>query len=244
MTSPLDFSGSCDAPIGIIMLETSFPRVPGDIGNPWTFPFPVRYRVVRGASPQRVVREADRRLIEPFKEAARSLEKQGVKAIAAGCGFLAAFQRELADAVGIPVFSSSLLQVGMVYASINRRRKVGILTADSRALTERHFTGAGIRDIPMVVVGMEDAEEFTAVFMNGKQSMDSEKVRKEMILAAEHLGKSGDEIGAVVLECTNMPPYAKSVQEVLDVPVFDVVTMIHHVHACLERRNFAPAEGL
>jgi len=244
MTSPGVLSEPRDASIGILMLETDFPRVPGDIGNPETFPFPVSYRIVQGASPQRVVQEADRRLLEPFEEAARSLEKEGVQAIATGCGFLAAFQRELADAVGIPVFSSSLLQVGMVYNSINRRRKVGVLTADAGALTEKHFRGVGIQDIPMVVVGMEDAEEFTAVFIKGKKHLDSEKIREEMILAAEKLRKCGDEIGAVVFECTNMPPYAKAVQDVLNVPVFDVVTMLRHVHATLKRRIFPPSKTL
>ena len=86
------------------MLDTVFPRIPGDIGNAATFSFPVRYKVVKGASPQRVVKEADTRLLEPFIEAARSLEKEGVKAIGTSCGFLAIFQRELADAVDIPVF--------------------------------------------------------------------------------------------------------------------------------------------
>jgi aspartate/glutamate racemase len=242
MTSPHDLSGSSDASIGIIMLDTAFPRIPGDIGNPATFPFPVRYEVVRGAFPQRVVLEGAEGLIAPLMDAARCLARKGVKAIAAGCGFLAAFQRELADAVEIPVFSSSLLQVGMAYTAINRRSKVGVLTADSRALTEKHFRGAGIQNIPMEVVGMENAEEFTAVFIKGKTHLDSGKVRKEMILAAEKLSKSGAEIGAIVLECTNMPPYANVVQEVLNVPVFDVVTMIRYVHASIELNRFFDAK--
>jgi Asp/Glu/hydantoin racemase len=240
--TPVTPSDASSAPggaaIGIIMLDTVFPRIPGDIGNPDTFSFPVHYKIVQGASPQRVVKEADVRLLEPFKEAARSLEQQGVKAIATSCGFLAIFHRELADAVDIPVFSSSLLQVHLAHAAINRRRKVGVLTARARSLTERHFRGVGVQDIPMVVMGMEDAEEFTGVFIEGKASLDKEKVRKEMVRAAEKLAKSHPEIGALVLECTNMPPYAKAVQEVLKVPVFDVVTMIRHVHASLEQQDF------
>lgn len=192
--------------IGIIMLDTVFPRIPGDIGNAGTFPFPVRYKIVRGASPQRVVKEADSRLLEPFLDAARSLESGGVKAIATSCGFLAIFQRELVDAVDIPVFSSSLLQVPMAQAMINRRRKVGILTASAASLTNRHFAGIGIEDIPVVVMGMEDAEEFTEVFIEGKPALDPEKVRKEMIRAAERMALLHPDIGALVLECTNMPP--------------------------------------
>jgi Asp/Glu/hydantoin racemase len=226
------------AAIGIIMLDTIFPRIPGDIGNADTFSFPVRYQVVQGASPQRVVKEADARLLEPFIDAARSLEKEGVKAIATSCGFLAIFQRELADAVEIPVISSSLLQAPMAHAMINRRQKVGVITARAQSLTDRHFAGVGIRDIPMVVMGMEDAEEFTSVFIEGKPSLDPEKVRREMVVVAQRMVKSHPDIGAVVLECTNMPPYAKAIQEVLKMPVFDVVTMIRYVHAGLQRQEF------
>ncbi len=225
--------------IGIIMLDTVFPRILGDIGNAGTFPFPVRYKIVRGASPQRVVKEADSRLLGPFLDAARSLESGGVKAIATSCGFLAMFHRELADAVDIPVFSSSLLQVPIAHAMINnRRRKVGILTASAASLTNRHFAGVGIEDIPVVVMGMEDAEEFTAAFIEGKPSLDPEKVRKEMIRAAERMAFLHPDIGALVLECTNMPPYAKAVQQVLNVPVFDVVTMVRYIHESLEREEF------
>ncbi|MDD8013327.1 MAG: aspartate/glutamate racemase family protein [Acidobacteriota bacterium] len=226
------------AAVGIIMLDTVFPRILGDIGNAETFSFPVRYRVVRGASPQRVVREADVRLLEPFIEAARSLEREGVRAIATSCGFLAIFQRELADAVQIPVLSSSLLQVPLAHAMINRGQKVGILTASARSLTDRHLAGVGIRDIALVVMGMEDAEEFTGAFIEGKATLDSGKVRKEMVAAARRLADDHPEVGALVLECTNMPPYARAVQEVLKIPVFDVVTLVRHVHASLERQAF------
>lgn len=223
------------------MLDTVFPRIPGDIGNTETFPFPVRHQVVRGASPQRVVREADVRLLEPFIEAARSLEREGVRAIATSCGFLAIYQRELADAVKIPVLSSSLLQVRLAHAMINRGQKVGVLTASAQSLTERHLTGVGIGDIPLVVMGMDDAEEFTAAFIDGKSSLDPGKVRKEMERAARRLADTHPEIGALVLECTNMPPYAQAVQQILRIPVFDVVTLVRYVHASLERQAFGKA---
>ncbi|MCE5280761.1 MAG: aspartate/glutamate racemase family protein [Deltaproteobacteria bacterium] len=235
---PASGAATDGATIGIIMLDTVFPRIPGDIGNPGTFDFPVRYQVVRGASPQRVVKEADPRLLEPFIDAARGLEKEGVKAIATSCGFLAIFQRELADAVKIPVLSSSLLQVPLAYALINRRQKVGVLTARAQSLTDRHLAGVGIRDIPLIIMGMEEAEEFTGAFIEGKPSLDPEKVRKEMVGAAQRLVHAHPEIGALVLECTNMPPYAQSVQAVMKIPVFDVVTLVRLVHASLERQTF------
>jgi Asp/Glu/hydantoin racemase len=226
------------AEIGIIMLDTVFPRIPGDIGNPATFSFPVRYRTVKGASPQRVVKEADPRLLRPFIEAAQALEREGVGAIATSCGFLAIFQRELADAVQVPVFSSSLLQVPLAHAMLGGNRRIGVLTASAESLTPGHLLGVGIRDIPLVVTGMDDADEFTAAFIRGKPSLDARRVRREMVAAARRMADSCPELGAVVLECTNMPPYAEAVQQVLGIPVFDVVTLIRHVYAGLQRQAF------
>ena len=139
------------------------------------------------------------------------------------------------------MLSSSLLQVPLAHAMINRGQKVGILTASAQSLTERHLTGVGIRDIPLVVMGMDDAEEFTGAFIDGKPSLDPGKVRREMERAARRLADTHPEIGALVLECTNMPPYAKAVQRILKIPVFDVVTLVRYVHASLERQAFGKA---
>lgn len=95
--------------LGVLMLDTRFPRVVGDIGNPLTFDFPVLYRTLRGASPQRVVRERDPALLAPFIDAGRALVEQGATAITTSCGFLVLFQRELKAALPVPVWTSSLL---------------------------------------------------------------------------------------------------------------------------------------
>ncbi|MCR4442283.1 MAG: aspartate/glutamate racemase family protein [Peptococcaceae bacterium] len=224
--------------IGIIMLETAFPRLPGDVGNASTFSFPVRYKVVKGASPQKVVKEADPALLQPFIEAARELEKEGVRAITTSCGFLAMFQREMADAVNVPVFSSSLLQVPLAYAVISKSQQVGILTARVQSLTERHFAGAGISGIPVVVAGMDDAPEFTGAFIDGKPDLDVEKCRQEMIEAAKGLKTKHPRVGAIVMECTNMPPFAKAVQEAVNLPVFDAVTLINYVYSVVVRHDY------
>ena len=67
--------------MGIIMLETHFPRIPGDVGNASTWSFPVIYRVAKDASPHRVVNEGDISLLEPFIDAAEELEGEGASAI-------------------------------------------------------------------------------------------------------------------------------------------------------------------
>jgi Asp/Glu/hydantoin racemase len=244
MPNPNNRTDSCHDPaIGIIMLDTVFPRIPGDVGNQHTFSFPVRYRVVKGASPHRVVKEADPLLLQPFIEAARELEKQGVKAIATSCGFLAIFHRELVNAVHVPVFSSSLLQVHLAQAIIRNDQKVGILTAHAQSLTERHFASVGIDQYPKAVIGMETAQEFTDVFIEGKRDIDIDKCRREMVAAALQLIDTHTDVGAIILECTNMPPYAQDIQAAVQLPVFDVVTLINYAYAAVVQQGFPAYPG-
>src|SRR5712664_2297581 len=135
--------------VGILMLDTRFPRIPGDMGNAATFAFPVRYQRVAGADPDLVVRRGAAGLLPAFVEAARRLEDEGVGAITTNCGFLAKFQRELASSVAVPVFTSSLLLVPLVHRLLAPGRRVGIMTVNAAGLTPEHFAGAGIGDIPI-----------------------------------------------------------------------------------------------
>jgi len=220
--------------IGILMLDTVFPRIPGDIGHAGTFPFPVLYYRVPNASPTRVVREADPALLEGFIEGARALQASGVQAITTGCGFLSLFQRELAAAVGVPVFTSALLLVPTVARMLGPGRAVGILTVDSGSLSPRHLTGAGITaEIPIVVAGLEKGRAFTRVLLDDELELDVDAARGEHVEVARELVGRHPEVGAIVLECTNMPPYAAAIREATGRPVFDITTLIRTVYAAL-----------
>jgi hypothetical protein len=219
--------------IGILMLETTFPRIKGDIGNPDTFSFPVLYQTVHGATPQKIVMDADTGLIKDFTDAGLALASRGVKAIATSCGFLSLFHRQLVDALPVPVFTSSLLQVHLARLVIRSDQKIGILTARRQSLTDAHLAGVGVDNYPLAIIGMEDAKEFSAVFIGGKPTLDESKCRQEMQSAADHLMLAHPDVGAIVLECTNMPPYADTVRQVTGLPVFDAVTMVNHAHSLL-----------
>lgn len=220
--------------IGIIMLDTIFPRIKGDVGNPATFDFPVRYHVVKGASPERIVIQADKSLIQPFIDAGRSLIEEGAFALATSCGFLALFHKELVKALDVPVFSSSLLQVHMAQSIIRKDQKVGIITARKESLTREHFSAIGIQQYPLAIIGMEQAEEFSSVFVKGKPTIDIQKCGHEMRTTAMKLKELYPDIGAIVLECTNMPPYSEIIHGATGgLPIFDVVTMINYAHATL-----------
>src|SRR5215475_634362 len=153
------------ARIGILMLEARFPRIPGDMGNALTWPFPVMYKVVPGASPDRVVRNRAAGLLDAFLDAAAELVRHGADGITTTCGFLSLYQRELAAHVKVPVATSSLMQVPLVQATLPPGKKVGIITISAASLTPAHLTAAGVPlDTP--VVGTDGGREFSRVIIN------------------------------------------------------------------------------
>jgi len=226
------------APLGILMLDARFPRIPGDMGNATTWPFPVMYRVVRGATPERVVLQGAAGLLDDFLAAAADLVDQGAEALTTNCGFLALFQRELAAHVRVPVATSAIMQVPWVQAMLPPGKRVGLITVSKSTLTEAHLRAAGVPlDIP--TVGTEGGREFFRVLIRAeKQDMDVALAEQDILDAGRALVAAHPEIGAVVLECTNMPPYARALREALDMPVFDIVSMIEWFHAGLRPRTY------
>ncbi len=219
--------------IGILMLDTVFPRLVGDIGNALTFPFPVRYKVIRGAFPPKVVEQHDERLLAAFIDGARELEAEGVKVVTTSCGFLAVFQRELAAAVNIPVITSSLLQVPAVEQTLSSGQIVVIVTANSQRLSPRHLAGAGIEGGRRVIFGLEDKPEFYTTFVRQKPTLDIDLLQDEMAAAAGEIRDRFPDAGAIVLECTNLPPFASVFHQTTGLPVYDIVTLLKKVHAAL-----------
>jgi Asp/Glu/hydantoin racemase len=217
--------------VGILVLDTKFPRIPGDIGNAATFDFPVRYHRVAGATSDGVVRRGARELLPLFVDGARLLEREGARAISTSCGFLAKFQREMAAAVSVPVFTSSLMQVPLVHRMLPADRAVGVLTVDASSLTAEHRAGAGITaDMRVVVAGLETEKEFTRVLLDDLPTLDVDAAREEHLRVARRMLAEHPEVGAIVLECTNMPPYRADIQAATGLPVFDITTLVRMVH--------------
>src|SRR5262245_13586275 len=171
------------APLGILMLEAGFPRIPGDMGNATTWPFPVLYRIVKGANPESVVLKGAAGLLPNFIEAAQELVRHGAEAITTNCGFLSLFQNELAAAVKVPVATSSLLQVPWVQATLPPGKRVGVITVSANSLTSRHLQAAGV-PLETPVVGTEQGREFYRTLILGEQQDMDVALAEEDILAA------------------------------------------------------------
>ncbi len=225
------------ASVGILMLETQFPRIPGDIGNAGTWPFPVLYKVVRGASPDHVVRRGAEGLAELFIEAARELVAVGADGITTNCGFLALFQTQLAEAVSVPVASSSLMQVPMVQGLLPPGQKVGVLTISKSTLTPEHLKASGVPlDTP--ILGTDEGQEFTRAILDDEPTMDFELARNDLLDAGRQLIREFPETGAIVLECTNMVPYAMELRQILGIPVYSIYSFVTWFQAGLMPRLF------
>lgn len=223
--------------IGIIVLECAYPFIPGNVANATTYDFPVRYAVADGADSHRLIFDRDPALLKPFIDAAQKLEAEGVRAITGACGFMALFQQEIAASVNIPVFTSSLLQVPFVHHITGKR--VGIITANKSNLTQDHLRKSAIaEDTPLAIAGMEENEPFTKAIFYADGTLDDDAIREGVVAQALLLQAEFDDLGAILLECSDLPPYAHAIQDATGLPVFDFITMINHVNETLTRRPY------
>jgi len=230
------------AAVGILMLDARFPRIVGDMGNALTWPFPVHYKIVHGASPDRVVRRNAEGLLDVFIDAARELVEDGVDGITTNCGFLSLFQEELAEAVGVPVATSSLMQVALVNRLLPKTKRAGILTISASTLTPLHLEKAGV-PAGTPVGSTEAGCEFTRVILGNEEELDIEAARRDNVEAALRLARANADLGAIVLECTNMIPYAADIREATGLPVFSIASFVEWFQSSLQPRRFRQASA-
>ncbi|TYO89921.1 hypothetical protein LY05_01116 [Oceanicella actignis] len=227
--------------LGIIVLDTRFPRIPGDVGARASWPFPVRFAVARGATPEAAVLRGARRappaLLEAVIEAGRALTAAGCAGVATTCGFLSVFQDALAAALEVPVASSSLMQARLVAATLPPGRVPGILTVSARSLTAAHLRAA---DVPpgAPVGGLDPRSAFARTLLEDLPELDREAARAEMIRAARALVAAHPRVGALVLECANMCPYAADVAEATGLPTHSAHDFLTWFHAGLRPPRF------
>ncbi len=218
--------------LGILMLDTAFPRVPGDLGWAGTFAFQVKHAIVAGADVDEIVHRRSDLMLPHFVAAACALARAGCGGIASTCGFLVRWQSALAHACPVPVLTSSLLQLPLVQATLPARQRVGVVTYSADDLDADVLRAAGAApDTP--VVGVDPDGYFAQTIRLGAASLDRQRMEGDTVAAARRLMAAHRSIGAIVLECANMPPYAKAVAEATGLPVFDAANLVAWFHAGL-----------
>jgi hypothetical protein len=219
--------------IGIIAVDLIYPKLPGNVANASTYDFPVAFRAVKFEIEQLFA--GDPSIKEMIVQAARELEAEGVRAIVGACGYFAHFQQDVAAAVDIPVFMSSLLQLPMIKAGLKPNQNVLVLAADGESIKAPLLEKVGAAHVPIVVQNVGSMPSFAPIRW-GKLEIDNKALTEDLAnLAADIVAKhnaegSGlPEIGAVLLECSDLPPYAWAIQNATGLPVFDFQTLIKWV---------------
>lgn len=226
--------------IGIIHLDKVwYPMAPGNVVNAWTYKFPVRFKAVKGLDTPKL-HSGDTSAYEEILRAAKELEQEGVRAIAGACGFFGHFQSRLAEDMDMPIGLSSLIQIPWIRSMMKKGRKIGILTANASAIDNRILESCGVHNADdLVIADLRHEEQFSAI-MEDRGSFDHAIVRKEVVAAARKLVEENEDIGAILLECSDMPPYAAAVQNAVKLPVFDFITLINYMNQATMQR---PYEG-
>ena len=224
--------------IGILLLDTNTPFIHGDVGNAESYDYPVRFRRIDGLTPERIFAH-DQSFLQEMIHGAQELEREGVKAITGDCGFMAIYQQEVQEAVHIPVFLTSLLQIPIIAAMINPRSTIGIITSNAQSLDIHLFSHLGIADFQQIrIAGMEQHEAFRTAAIEDIGVLDSDQIRTEVVQTARALQSQNPDLGALLLECSMLPPYAAAVHEATGLPVFDYLSMIDFVASSVRKKTF------
>jgi hypothetical protein len=233
--------------LGIILLDDVYPAFPGDVRNASGYPFPIQYDIAENVDIHCLVVKDDKSpCLEPLINAAQRLEKMGCRAIIGECGYFAYFQREVAASVNVPVFMSSLLQVPLAQQLIGPEKVVGILMANSKYVTERHLRSVGIHPGTNYVIGgaMNEmrCQEFDHLWTNGLRSSppsaDYTKASTEFLEVAVDFYQQYPDMGAMLLECTGFPPFARALQEIIEIPVFSWGTLLDYAYSVVIHRTY------
>lgn len=217
-------------PKGLMQLET----LVGNSTNPASYDYPVRLCPVLGANVHTILENPDLAVLRTMIEEARSMVADGFKAITTSCGFNAIFQRELAAAVSVPVFSSSLLQVPLVRQMHGPSSEICILTAKASALRPAHLTSVGIANADgLHICGLEACQAWNTIFTNPEAEVDLDAIEREVIATALNALEQHPNIRAFVLECTDLPPFSVAIRRQTGLPVFDFITMANYIYSTL-----------
>lgn len=226
--------------IGILLIDCATPFIPGDVGNACSYQYPVLYETIHDLSLEELIERGNLSLAPKVIEAATRLQTAGVRAISSDCGYMLHFQDLVAAELDVPVMLSSLLQLPFIASTLSPRQAIGVICANRRRLTPELLAKAYPHPTRSVFIrGMEDQPAFRGPILDETPELDDEAIRAEITGVARELVASHPEIGAILLECSNMPPYAHAVQAATGRPVFDFLTMIDQMRAACFRRPYS-----
>ena len=211
--------------LSLLQLDTGFPRIAGDVGCRDTFRAELDIHVLEDLSVARVVTPAP----QPDDMDRLGTVLAGVQGdvITTSCGFLSVWQHQLAALAPAPFVSSALHAL----PSILKRYappELAILTFDAATLQAPAFVPS-LHGFDGPVAGLADGSHLKQVIAEDLPRLDVARAEAEITdlvagLVARHRPK------ALLLECTNLPPYKAALAARFDLEIFDILTLIDSVN--------------
>ncbi len=225
--------------VGILHIDdVYYPLVPGNVVNAYTYDFPVRMMAVPDLDVPGLL-SGDPNFSKPIIDAAKKLQSEGIRAVSGACGFFGHFQKQVAEALDIPVGLSSMVQINWIKSVMKPGKRIGVLTADASSLTEPLLKNCGIEDPSnLIVKDLRHGPQFSAI-LEGRGSFDNGVVKNEVVSAALEVVENNADVGAILLECSDMPPYASYIQREVGLPVFDFITLIRWLHYATTHKPYS-----
>lgn len=221
--------------LGIIAVDLDYPKVPGNVVNATTYDFPVLYEMVSFEIEQLFA--GDPNIKEQVIAAAKKLEAEGVRAIIGACGYFAHFQKDVAAAVGVPVFMSSLCQMATIKTWLPSDRKIAVFAADGASINDEFLANVNTTTEQIVVVNVGDMESFAPIRW-GKGPLNNGLLEDDLCTLAKKICEEHPEVDAILLECSDLPPYAAAIQRATGLPVFDFITLAKWVESVVVQRPY------
>ena len=235
------------AGLGVILVDEKYPAYPGDVRNPSAYPYNIQYTIAKGLTIQALVREKNQDAYLPSViTAAKHLEEMGCRAILGECGYFAYYQKEVATAVNVPVFLTSLLQIPWAQSIIGPNKVVGIICASKKFMQPRALENVGVKlDSNYVLFGARDDGHCPELGLLwdvrtrvGKPRCNFDIAKKEFLERVYEFYDQTPHMGAMIFECTGFPPFAREAQRRIGIPIFSWTTLMDYANAVTVHRDF------
>lgn len=221
--------------IGIIAVNLIYPKIPGNVANASTYDFPVLYREVEFEIERLFT--GDLEIEKQIIDAARWLEAQGVRAIVGACGYFAHFQKSVSETVSVPVLMSSLCQLPLIKTATAPSKRILVLAASGDDLDDDLLSQIGSDSSRLLVHNIGSLPEFAPIRWGGT-TLDNGALKSALVAEISRVLSENDDIGAILLECSDLPPYAKAIQASSGLPVFDFNTMINMLYNAVSQKTY------
>ncbi len=216
--------------LGVVVLDGSTPRVPGDVGHPQSYRIPVDFEVAHGATMQPIFAGHEHELLPSLATAGRALVERGARVLGTTCGLLTRLQRPLARQLGVPVAASAMLQLPSTLATVGADQRIGLLTADASLITPRRLVDAGVPTDQLGRVRTIDllrAPSFYHALTGEVATVDLPRATAEITRIVQRALAVDPSIAGIVSECANLPPYSPALRATTGMPVWDALGQLH-----------------